>query len=106
MGQAGSLLLEPAFSVVSLLTLQKRAMNAPSEPYGSMRMAGAMGPEKAYCQLAMPATVMDHCWSAWLALSLALDLHLVFVLCFSFTCTTGRKYFPHHHLFTIYHSAF
>lgn len=57
MGQAGSVLLEIACSVVSLLTLQKGAANAPSEPYGSMCMAGAMGPEEAWCQLAKP------CWS-------------------------------------------
>lgn len=54
MGQTGSVLLEIACSVVSLLTLQKGAVNAPSEPYGSMCMAGAVGPEKAQCQLAMP----------------------------------------------------
>ena len=39
-----------------------------------------------------PAGITDHCWSSWLALSLALDLYLVFF----FYIAAGRKYLPYY----------
>lgn len=76
MGQTGSVLLGTTCSVVSLLTLQKRAVNAPSEPYGVMCMAGATGPQKALCQLAEP------CWRNEPRLVILACLQPSFVSCF------------------------
>lgn len=78
MGQTGSVLLEMACSVVSLLTLQKGVMNVFQSHMAACAWQEPWGPRRPSASWLCPAGVVDHCWSSWLALSLALDVYFVF----------------------------